>query len=401
MQIGYLIPQFPSQTHIFFWRELLALKESGVETDLISTRRPPQGVVSHTWSQEAAQRTVYLREHFGRSLIAVLVELIRNGPSGWMNCFNALRANREESQARQIGLILLGATLAAVARRRGWHHVHVHSCADSANIAMFAALLSGLRYSLTLHGPLMDYGGNQRQKWRHASFGIVITHRLLIEVRSALGDDAPERLEVCPMGVDLSVFTRRERYRPAVPGGPLWIFSCGRLNLCKGHADLIEAVKILRTEGIDARLEIVGQDEQGGSGYRVQLAALVESLGLNGYVTLSGAMSECHVRRGLEACHVFALLSIAEPLGVAIMEAMAMEVPVIATSSGGVPELITDAKDGVLVPPQDPRAAAEAIKRLVADDEKAIKIGLAARCTIIDRFQSKRSAEALIGRLEA
>ena len=73
MQIGYLIPQFPSQTHIFFWRELLALKESGVEADLISTRRPPQGIVSHTWSQEAAQRTVYLREHFGRSLIAVLV----------------------------------------------------------------------------------------------------------------------------------------------------------------------------------------------------------------------------------------------------------------------------------------------------------------------------------------
>ena len=47
---------------------------------------------------------------------------------------------------------------------------------------MFAALLSGLSYSLTLHGPLKDYGGNQRQKWKYASFGIVITHRLLAEV---------------------------------------------------------------------------------------------------------------------------------------------------------------------------------------------------------------------------
>jgi colanic acid/amylovoran biosynthesis glycosyltransferase len=182
-KIGYLVPQFPSQTHIFFWRELVALKEANVEADLISTIRPPEAVVSHAWSREAASRTTYLREHFTRSLVTVLAELFRSGPSGWMNCLKAMRANRDDSWARKCGLLLLGALLAALARRRGWYHVHVHSCADSANIALFAALLSGLHYSLTLHGPLRDYGGNQRQKWRQATFGIVITRQLLIEVR--------------------------------------------------------------------------------------------------------------------------------------------------------------------------------------------------------------------------
>ena len=75
---------------------------------------------------------------------------------------------------------------------------------------------------------------------------------------------------------------------------------------------------------------------KGASGYHVQLSALIEARGLNNFVALPGAVSEAHVRRSLKSCHVFALLSVAEPLGVAIMEAMAMEVPVIATLSGGV-----------------------------------------------------------------
>jgi glycosyltransferase involved in cell wall biosynthesis len=401
MQIGYLVPQFSSQTHTFVWREFLALKEAGLEIELISTRRPPQSLVSDTSVQEAAPRITYLREQFCRSLIAVLIELLRSGTPGWMNCLRAVLANRDDSRARQLVLVLLGATLAAVARHRGMHHVHVHSCGDSANIAMFASLLSGLNYSLTLHGPLEDYGGNQQQKWRHASFGIVITQRLLTEVRSALGVYGPERIRVAPMGVDLSVFTRTEPYRPAVPDSPLRVFSCGRLNPSKGHAVLIEAMAILRSSGTDAWLEIAGEDEQGGSGYRVQLSALIQAQAANGYVTLLGAVPEAQVRQRLESSHVFALLSDAEPLGVAIMEAMAMEVPVIATSSGGVPELIADGKNGVLIPPQDARAAAEAIHQLASDSKKAIRIGTAGRCTIVDRFQSTRSAEAIISELGA
>lgn len=400
MQIGYLVPQFPGQTHIFFWRELRALVSAGITADIISTSRPPQGIVTHTWSQEAAERTTYLTETFARSLLPIITEIIRSGPSGWIRCLRAIQSTRDESRVRQIGLFLFGAALASRARQQGWHHVHVHSCGDSANIAMFAALLSGLRYSLTLHGPLRDYGGNHAQKWGYASFGIVITKQLLEEVRSELGHDAPKRISVCPMGVDISVFSRKKPYEPACKTGTLRIFSCGRLNPCKGHVDLIDVVAALRGDGVDAQLEIAGEDEQGGSGYRQELAALIKSRGLSDYVTLAGAVPEEHVRQSLDTCHVFALLSIAEPLGVAIMEAMAMEVPVVITSSGGVAELVTDGRDGILVPPKDRRATAEAIKSMATDGEKAFRLGVAARSTIINQFQSKRSAEAIIWELQ-
>ena len=59
-KIGYFIPQFPGQTHIFLWRERLFLAELGIETDLVSTQLPPKAIVSHVWAEEAKKNTVYL-----------------------------------------------------------------------------------------------------------------------------------------------------------------------------------------------------------------------------------------------------------------------------------------------------------------------------------------------------
>lgn len=399
MRIGYFVPEFPGQTHAFFWRELAALHESGVQTDIISTRRPPRKIVSHEWSEGAVQQTTYLGEGFFRSFITVAAELIRSGPLAWVNCLRGLGSDQHGLRLRQIGLLLLGARLAATARHRGWRHVHVQSCADSANIAMAAALLSGLTYSLALHGPLKDYGGNQRSKWKYASFCIVITERLLAEVRSTLGTDVPERIRVSSMGVDPISFARSRPYQCAISGRPLRIFSCGRLNPCKGHVNLIEAIALLRRAGVDAHLEIAGEDEQGGSGYHLELGDFIRARGLSDYVTLLGAVSETRIRNCLEGSHLFVLLSIAEPLGVAIMEAMAMEVPVIATASGGVPELITHGCDGILVPPDDPQAAADQIRQLAMNSESAMKIGAAGRLKIVEQFNSKQCAATLISLL--
>src|SRR5262249_30234532 len=150
----------------------------------------------------------------------------------------------------------------------------------------------------------------------------------------------PSVLDIAPMGVDVSGFHRGIPYAPWEGGGPLSVFSCGRLNPCKGHADLIRAVQLVAGRGIDARLTIAGEDETGGDGYHRTLASLIEALGVGDRVQLLGAVSESRVRAELEQAHVFALASLAEPLGVAIMEAMAMSVPVVVTGAGGVPELV-------------------------------------------------------------
>jgi glycosyltransferase involved in cell wall biosynthesis len=398
VKVGVLIPEFPGQTHAFFWRELAALRGLGVEPELVSTRRPPAGIVSQSWAKEAMARTVYLAPPSTADVAAMAAEAARDTPFGTMRAARSIvraRGIDRRGRARLLGLAATGARLARLARRRGWRHVHVHSCGDAAHVAMFANRLAGTPYSLTLHGPLEDYGPNQREKWRYARFAVVITQRLLREVREELDGALPPVVEVAPMGVDVQRFTRSSPYEAWSGRGELRIFSCGRLNPCKGHADLIDALGMLRGRGIDARLAIAGEDEKGGTGYHRELAGHVASAGLDGAVTLLGAVSEERVREGLERAHVFSLASKAEPLGVAIMEAMALEVPVVVTGAGGVPELVRDGQDGLLVPPQSAPELANALERLARDADAARRLAHAARERVVAGFDSSTSARVL------
>jgi colanic acid/amylovoran biosynthesis glycosyltransferase len=402
-RLGYLVPEFPGQTHIFFWRELQCLTNLGVEYDLVSTRRPLQQIISHSWSQEAMARTTYLSPLNISTILAAIWEILRSGPKGWRRCFSEIihaDVPTIKMKFRLVGLMFFGAELAALARRRKWGEVHVHSCADSAHVAMFAQLLSRVPYSLTLHGPLIDYGPNQAAKWKHADFAIVITQQLLKEVGAELGWAVPRNIEVAPMGVDIATFARQLPYRSWDGTGPFQIFSCGRLNPCKGHDDLIRAVDLLRKNGIDARLTIAGADDSAGK-YQPVLENLIGELKLNEAVTLLGAVSEELVRKGLEESHVFALASLREPLGVAIMEAMAMEMPVVVTGAGGVPELVDDGSDGILVQPRNPGELAAALERVARDRELATRLAAAARRKIETSFQSDQSARVLCRYLQS
>ena len=399
MKLAVLIPEYPGQTHIFFWRELGAMKELGAEPEVISTRRPNAALVSHSWAREAMASTTYLAPPSPGDLLGMGREAGRRGGRGLASVVSSVaRATGVDAKGRLrlLGLAAMGAKLASLARERGWQHVHAHSCADAAHVALFANLLSGLPYSLTLHGPLQDYGPNQPEKWRHAKFAIVITRKLLGEVEAELRGSLPGRVEVAPMGVDTQRFVRRAPYAAWDGRGPLRLFSCGRLNPCKGHSDAIAAVGLLRARGIDARLEIAGEDEQGGAGYHRALAAEVTGTGYGDSVTLLGAVSEERVRAGLEQAHVFVLASLAEPLGVAIMEAMALAVPVVATGAGGVPELVRDGVDGLLVPPESPPALADAIARVAHDGALAERLARSARERVIAGFDSTRSARMLV-----
>ncbi len=386
MKLGYLVPQFPGQTHIFFWREVAALEAMGVEVHLFSTRPPPRGLIAHEWSAEAMARTTYLG--VPGPLDAVL------GPAQALALTGA-------GERAGIGRDLLLAAPAArrlkrAAARRSIAHVHVHSCARAALVAALARRMGGPRYSLTLHGPLSDYGPGQRLKWQGADFGTVITEKLRAELSAELGNALPARLPVRPMGVDTEVLRRDAPYEPCAPGAPLRLFSCARLNVVKGHQDLMQAVRLLLDQGLEVRLDIAGEDDDGGAGFRGELQARLEALGLEGHVRLLGAIDAGRVRAHLLAAHVFVLASWHEPLGVAYMEAMSCEVPTIGTTAGGVPELIRNGKDGLLVAPRDPQALAAAIRRIAEDPALARRLSQAGRARIVEGFRASLGAETLV-----
>ncbi|MFV1876822.1 exopolysaccharide biosynthesis GT4 family glycosyltransferase EpsE [Nioella sp.] len=389
-KIGYLVPQFPGQTHIFFWREILELEKRGVIVDLMSTRLPPAGLVAHDWSEQAMARTTYLGK---ADVLAGLSALTR------LPYRELLTEARAEGKAmlKDIAVSIPAAQrLIRHCRARGIAHVHVHSCGRAALIAAIARRMGGPRYSLSLHGPLSDYGTGQRFKWRHADFASIITEKLKAEMLADMPEDLPARLFIQPMGVDTDVLTPTGPYPPVAEGEPLRLFSCGRLNIVKGHQDLMAAVRLLRDQGRDVQLHIAGQDDDGGSGYRKVLEARIAELGLADHVRLLGAVDAGRVRDEIRAAHLFVLASWHEPLGVALMEAMSCGTPTIGTNAGGVPELIRDGVDAVLVPPKSPEALAGAIAALADDPDRCAQLSIAGRERIVSGFHSGRGAEMLI-----
>lgn len=391
--IAYLVPQFPGQTHIFFWREIRALEAMGAGVHLFSTRLPPPGLISHDWSAEAIARTEYLGRADPFAALSGLAavpywrwrrDLLRGGRGLWRDIAICAPA---------------AARLAKACRTRGITHIHAHSCGRAALIAALAARITGLPYSLTLHGPLCDYGPGQGLKWRDAAFGLVITRKILDEVRTEIGPDLPRRVLIQPMGVDTEAFRRETPYQPAQKHEVIRIFACGRLNIVKGHQDLMKAVALLTERGLQVVLDIAGEDDDGGNGYRCELQATLDAAGLGGKVRLLGAISSDQVREHLHAAHIFVLASWHEPLGVAYMEAMASGVPTIGTDAGGVPELITHGKTGWLVAPKSPDALADAIQSIATDPALAARLGEAGQRLIEARFHSAIGAETLLSEM--
>jgi glycosyltransferase involved in cell wall biosynthesis len=166
-------------------------------------------------------------------------------------------------------------------------------------------------------------------------------------------------------GVDVPPVATDVRGEPAVG------LMVANLNPWKGHADLVAAMQLL---GSPPRIRCIGAGVEAD-----RLHALVREVGLSDRVVFEGAV--------LDAAGEFAgvefgvLASHREGLPNAVLEAMAVGVPMVATAVGGVPELITDEVDGLLVPPHDPAALAAAIGRMATDRALRVRLGEAARRT--------------------
>lgn len=397
MNIGYMVPEFPGQTHNFFWREISALKNNGISVELFSTRLPPSGLQSTDWSEEAKSRTTYLYPLTFLKILKSLVILITVIP-GLLKCLNYFSKENNstvKSRVKILSMIYMGVILGLEMKRKKVTHVHVHSCGNAAYIASFAHLLFGISYSLTLHNPVSTYGQGQHQKWRFASFGIVITKDILADLSMKIGEILPKKIGVAAMGVDVNVFHRKLPYIPYSRIDTLKVFCCARLNPAKGFIELFHAIALLRSQGHDVKLIVAGEDDSGGCGYHKTLINELENLKLIEYVELLGAVSEPRIIQLLEGAHLFVLASHEEPLGVVIMEAMAMGIPVVATSAGGIPDLIQHQVDGFLVAPKSAEAIAAGINHYLENPKFALQVSSTARARSEKDFSYENSAKLI------
>jgi glycogen(starch) synthase len=168
-------------------------------------------------------------------------------------------------------------------------------------------------------------------------------------------------IHVIPFGIDRSVFYPAEK---PPPGPPLSLLFVGRLVEQKALPVLLEALALIRREGIDVRLAIVGDGPQ-----RAALEALALKIGLQGEVDFLGWLDRADVPEFYRRAHIFVLPSYVESFGQVMLEAMACGLPVVTTYPSNMANLVKHEENGLLVPAGDSRALADAVGRLATDAE--------------------------------
>ena len=205
-------------------------------------------------------------------------------------------------------------------------------------------------------------------------------------------------LVVVPMGVDPVVFPAVvPRSGLQIRSSPRILFA-GRLVSQKGVRYLIEAVSLLRRTYPATKLQIVGEGPD-----RPELEASVRDLDLADSVIFTGAVGHSRMPALLAGADIFVLPSIrmsngdTEGLGVALLEAAASELPVVASAIGGLPDLVENRRSGMLVEPADPPALASALTELLSNDPLRRSVAQNARRLAIGRF----SWDAVVGQFDA
>jgi glycosyltransferase involved in cell wall biosynthesis len=214
-----------------------------------------------------------------------------------------------------------------------------------------------------------------------------------------------EKVKVLPLGADLhqfnpAHFTKREaRAFFGLPSGKKIIGVLGRLDPQKGQEILLRAVPEVMKKHRDVLFVIAGDETAGEQGYKAHLEDVCRAFAIEPYVKFLPFTDD--VPHLMAALDIFALPSFSETFGLVVVEAMAMERPIIATNAGGLPEIITNGKTGLLIEPRDANAVARAIHRVLSDNVLRISLAHSARAEAVRRYSLEICVDALLGSLAA
>jgi len=395
-RLGYLTSRYPAVSHTFILREIGQLREAGFEIHSASVNKPDRGVDEMTADEiEEARGTYYLKAHGVRGALLAHLWGLSHPLSYLRGLVYGLRFGGWNLKHGLFGFFYFteALMLARWMAARRLTHLHVHFATAVANIALMLKQISPAGVSITIHGPDEFYdvpGQKLMEKIAAADFFVCIGRFARSQMMKLSSADQWDKFEICPLGVDVANYNPERAERGSEP---FTILCVGRLTPAKGQHILIDACATLRDWGREFRLVIVGAgpDEQ-------SLKASVAARGLAQQVRFTGALNQDEVRAWYRQSDVFALPSFAEGIPVVLMEAMASGVPCVTTRITGIPELIRDGIDGLLVTPSDAQELADTLATLMDDSELRRELGEAGRVRVGEHYNLSDNV-ARLGRI--
>jgi len=395
-KLAYIMSRFPKLTETFILYEILALEELGVPVEIFPLLRERQPV-THPEADRLVRRAHFL-PFVSWSILRAQGHFIRRRPLAYFSLW--AEVVRETCGSLNflvgaIGIFMKAVRFAYEVESRQVRHIHAHFVNHPAVAALIIHRLTGVPFSFTAHGSDLHVDRRMlKKKVEAAAFAVTISaynKELMIQ---ECGNRVREKIHVIHCGVDVDIFSRRCRPRGEQPFQILCVAS---FEAVKGHKHLLEACRLLRARGVDFVCHLVGDGP-----LRLQVKGQIEAANLAGSVVMHGMLSRPEVAKMYRAADVVVLASVftergdREGIPIVLMEAMASGVPVVASAISGIPELVDAGRTGLLVPPGDPSALADALQTVKeADAERRYLMGAAGREKVQAKFNLKTNAVAL------
>jgi glycosyltransferase involved in cell wall biosynthesis len=396
-RIAYYFSTFPALTTTFLQREVTALLDAELDV-LLMANHAPKPKCYHPQDEKFVAQTFYLTPIKPVSYLTANLKWFVRNPRRYLKSMIlafGLRDNFNGQSVHNITHLLGAAVLAEYLVRNKVNHIHVHFAFGAASVAIFVETLTGIPYSLTIHGsdvllrrPLTE------EKLRRAKF-VVSNCRFHIEnLRRRYPRLSQKRFYVVRIGLDMT----NGFWRNIVPqhNDPLLrILNVARLEPVKAQHVLIKACAELKNRRIKFHCRIVGDGPK-----RAELEALILKLGLHENVELMGKCYESEVSELYEWSHVVVLSSLSEGTPMTIIEAMAKARPAIAPDITALPEMILDGRTGYLFKPESVEDLTDKLTKFARHPASLATMGYAAHQRAKKLFDLKINAQKLLSILE-
>jgi colanic acid/amylovoran biosynthesis glycosyltransferase len=390
-KIGYLVSRYPAPSHTFIRREVEALRRRGLEIETFSIRPPDaQDRLGPADVAERARTYYVLPARAGVMLTAQLWALLR--PVAYARTLRQAVRHRVPGVKAWLWALFYfveAMTLARELERRRVRHLHNHFANAGAIVGMLACEYSGIEWSLTLHGiSEFDYpaGPLLPDKLGKARFAACVSSFGMAQAMRMTGPEIWPKLLIVRCGLDLAALPAPARR----DGGPLRVICVGRLSAEKGHIGLVQAFAEVVARGPAAELRLIGDGPE-----RPRIEAAIAASGLGDRCTLLGQLSERETLAEVAQADLLVSASFMEGLPVVLMEALALNVAVVAPRVAGVPELVEDGVTGLLFTPADWKGLAACLARALGDRGLRERTARAGQERVRLEFDADRACEPI------
>ena len=417
-QIAYILKGYPRTSETFITNEIRLLEKMGVGLSIFSVKKL-EGQKNHAMVKDITAPVTYLPQadplseaRFSRWLIDNVpkfsnshISLFKKKPLAYLKVFLECLMMSVQYRTGFFALprevfvkeFLQAGYIANAALESGKiKHFHAHFCHGATTIAMFASRMTAIPFSFTAHAKdiylkELNPGDLLQKKLRRAEFAVTCTGAN----EEYLKQLAPQGAIIHKIyhGLDTKLFAYN--YKEAIDKQdkslPV-LLSVGRLVEKKGFDYLIQACSLLKARGRQFQCQIVGG---GDDDVKAKLVSLIKDLDVEDTIKLHGAVTQEELRDIFKNATVFALPCLVVDNGDrdgipnVLVEAMSMHVPVISTDISGIPELIDNNVNGLLVPEKNAEAMADAIERLLLDSVLRQQLADAGRDRVCKDFDSQ------------